>query len=317
MLTIATIGTSVITRRFADAVSRVPDVQIGSVYSRDAARAAAFAAELGVADSESDLAALLADPAIDAIYVASPNSVHAAQAAQALRAGKHVIVEKPAVTEIDDWDELVALSKQHGVVLLEAIRTRFDPGLAAVRDVLPQLGQLRRVMLRYEKRSSRYDLVLAGETPNIFDPRLGGGALRDLGIYCIHALIALVGAPESVVAAAVRLPTGADGLGTIVGSYPGFIADLHFSKITTPDQPSVIEGENGILMIDEIDGPRTLTLVLNGAEPRTIVVEGPTNVLESEVHRFAALVAGQDDADADNAATRAALQLIEAAARAF
>ena len=75
MLTIATIGTSVITRSFADAVSRVPDVQIGSVYSRDAARAAAFAAELGVADSESDLAALLADPAIDAIITTGGTGV--------------------------------------------------------------------------------------------------------------------------------------------------------------------------------------------------------------------------------------------------
>ena len=311
MLTLATIGTSQITGVFVDAVGRVPGVRIGSVYSRDAGRAAAFAAELGIGASESDLDALMGDPAIDAIYIASPNSIHAVQAAKALRAGKHVIVEKPAVTEIDDWDELVGLSKQNGVILLEAIRTRFDPGLGKVRELLPQVGELRRLTLRYEKRSSRYDLVLAGETPNIFDPRLGGGALRVLGIYCIHALVALVG-PESVLAADVKIRTGADGLGSIVASYPGFIADLHYSKITSPEQPSVIEGENGNLIIDAIDAPRAITLVLDGAEPSTVSIDGPPNLLEGEVHRFAALVAGRDSADADNAATRAALQLIEA-----
>ena len=80
MLTLATIGTSQITKNLADAVSRVPDVRIGCVYSRDEGRAAEFAAQLGVGSSASDLDAVLGDPGIDAIYVASPNSVHAAQA---------------------------------------------------------------------------------------------------------------------------------------------------------------------------------------------------------------------------------------------
>lgn len=313
MLTFATVGTSQITEVFADAVSRVPDVQIGTAYSRDAARAAAFAEKIGAPASASDWAGLLADEAVDAIYVASPNRVHASQAAQALAAGKHVLVEKPAVTEVADWDELVALSKRHGVVLLEAIRNRFDPGLAKVRDLLPEVGTLRRLTLRYEKRSSRYDQVLAGETPNIFNPELGGGALRDLGIYCISALIALVGEPESVVAASVPLRTGADGLGTLLASYPGFLADLHYSKITSPDQPSVVQGEDGTLVIDAIDAPRTLTLARTGAAPSTITIEGPANPMESEVHRFATLVAAGDTADADQAATRAALGLIAAA----
>ena len=313
MLTFATVGTSQITEVFADAVSRVPEVRIGTAYSRHAVRAAAFAEKIGAPASASDWAGLLANAAVDAIYVASPNRVHASQAAQALAAGKHVLVEKPAVTEVADWDELVALSKRHGVVLLEAIRNRFDPGLAKVRELLPEVGTLRRLTLRYEKRSSRYDQVLAGETPNIFNPELGGGALRDLGIYCISALIALVGEPESVVAASVPLRTGADGLGTLLASYPGFLADLHYSKITSPDQPSVIQGEDGTLVIDAIDAPRTLTLTRSGAASSTITIAGPANPMESEVHRFAALVAGGDTADADQAATRAALGLIAAA----
>lgn len=312
MLTVATIGTSQITHRFADAVSRVSGVRIGCMYSRDGARAADTAAQLGVADSTSDLAAVLGDPGIDAVYVASPNSVHAVQAAQALRAGKHVLVEKPAVTDVADWDELVSLAKQNDVVVLEAILTRYHPGLACVRELLPKVGQLRRLTLRYEKRSSRYDQVLAGELPNIFNPRFGGGALRDLGIYCIHALLALVGPPDAVTAKNVQIRTGVDGLGTILASYPGFIADLHYSKITEPNQPSVIQGEDGILTIDDINAPTTVRFEV-GAQQTTVTVDAPENSMEGEVRRFADLVAGKDDPSVDNAATREAMQIIAAA----
>jgi len=233
----------------ACAVSRVPDVRIGCVYSRDEGRAAEFAAQLGVGSSASDLDAVLGDPGIDAIYVASPNSVHAAQAAQALRAGKHVLVEKPAVTDLADWDALVSLAAQNGVVVLEAIRTRFDPGLVAVAELLPTVGVLRKVSLRYEKRSSRYDQVLAGEVPNIFDPRFGGGALNDLGIYVIHALLSLLGPPDHVVAMNVPIRTGVDGLGTILASYPGFVADLHYrgNMTTGAGRPGLDDFNGGVI----------------------------------------------------------------------
>ena len=274
IITLATIGTSQITHNLTDAVSQVPGIEIGCVYSRDGKRAAETAAQLGVAGSASDLDAVLADPAIDAIYVASPNSVHAAQAAQALRAGKHVLVEKPAVTDPADWDVLVDLAAQNDVVILEAIRTRFDPGLAVVRELPPKIGQLRRLTLRYEKRSSRYDQVLAGETPNIFDPRFGGGALRDLGIYCIHALLALVGPADQVVAMNVPIRTGVDGLGTILARYPGCVADLNYSKISTSDLPSVIQGEDGIITVDAIDAPRTVGFS-SGGDMTTTSVDAP------------------------------------------
>ena len=156
--------------------------------------------------------------------------------------------------------------------------------------------------------------MLAGETPNIFDPRFGGGALRDLGIYCIHALLALAGPPQQVSVASVPIRTGADGLGTILATYDGFVADLHYSKITSGEQPSVIQGEDGTLLVDEIDAPRTITLVPRGGSPEVTRVQGPENPLEGEVHRFAALVRGEDDAADDNAATRQALAIIAQAA---
>lgn len=312
MVTLGTIGTSQITYSLAEAVRAVPEASIGTVYSRDAGKAASVAAELGASGSSSDLAEMLASDSIDAVYVASPNSLHAAQAAQALRAGKHVLVEKPAVTDPADWDELMAIADANGVIVLEAIRTRFDPGLAVLRDLLPTVGQLRGLTLRYEKRSSRYDLALAGETPNIFDPRFGGGALRDLGIYVIHALLALVGPPQRVTAMNVAIRTGVDGLGTILAGYPDFVADLHYSKITSPEQPSVIHGEDGIIVIDAIDAPRVIG---HGTEDdwTEVEVDAPANPMVGEVRRFAELVAGNGSAAQHNAATAQALAIIAAA----
>ena len=155
---------------------------MGVGTARGAERAAASAAEPGVAGSAPDLAGLYASDRIGAVYIASPNSAHRQQALEAIRAGKHVIVEKPAVTTATDWRELGAGAAAHGVVVLEAIRNEYDRGMAAVREALPELGAIRRVSLRSEQRSSRYDKVLAGEHVNMFDPAMAGGALFDLGI---------------------------------------------------------------------------------------------------------------------------------------
>ena len=101
MIRVATIGTSVITSALAAAVGRTEGIRIDVVTSRSAERAAASAAELGAPGSAHDLAELYASDRIDAVYIASPNSVHAEQVRAALRAGRHVLVEKPAVLSAD------------------------------------------------------------------------------------------------------------------------------------------------------------------------------------------------------------------------
>ena len=260
MLRISTIGTSWITRQFAADAAGVDGIEIGSAYSRDADRAAAFAAEIGAAGSSADLAELLASPEVDAVYVASPNSAHFAHALAAVEAGKHVLVEKPATVTAADFQALCDAAASHRVVLLEGMRTGYDPGLAKVRELIGELGVVRRASLRYCQRSSRYDQVLAGERVNIFDPALGGGALNDIGYYCVSAMVALFGEPDRILAGLVPLPGGADGAGTALALYPGLVVDLGFSKITASALPSEIEGERGSLTIDRIQSPRALRL---------------------------------------------------------
>ena len=303
MIRVATIGSSMITGRFVAAVSQVDGIEVSCVYSRDPERGAKFAADLGVPASESDLDRLLASPEIDAVYIASPNLVHYGQALAAIAAAKHVLIEKPATVSAAQTEELVAAARAAGVVLLEEVRNIYDPGFAVIRELLPRLGQIRRVSLRLHQRSARYDLVLAGEPVNIFDPALGGGAMYDLGVYCAQALVELFGEPERVLAALVPVATGADGAGAALAIYPGFVADLSFSKITLPGLGNAIEGELGTLVIDDLCDPRRLTLhsVGGGEQEFTTAKRGidPLGNMVDATERFVQAVADGADITAD------------------
>lgn len=316
VIRVATIGTSMITRRFAAAVREVAGIELGCVYSRDAQRAAEFAAELGVPETESDLDRLLTSSDIDAIYIASPNALHHRQALATIEAGKHVLVEKPATTSAAQTAELVAAARASGVVFLEAIRSLYDPGYDLLRELLPRLGQVRRVSLRFHQRSPRYDRVLAGEAVNVFDPAMGGGALYDLGVYCAQALVHLFGEPDRVLSALVPVAGGADGAGAALAVYPGFVADLSFSKITVTGLPSAIEGEHGTLLIDHVDDPRRLTLLwLDRSEETFTVAKRGTDKLANMVdcvERFVAAVASSADVTKEQERSIAAARLIDA-----
>ena len=314
---VATIGTSRITAAFADAAAAVAGIRVDAVYSRDRLRAAEWAARFGATWGSDSLEELLGSPRIDAIYIASPNSVHAEQVAAALDAGKHVLVEKPAVLTAGQWRDLVSRSRRAGVVLLEAMRTEYDPGTSLVRSLLPELGVLRTASLRYQKRSSRYDQVLAGERVNMFDPEFGGGALADLGVYCLHSMVSLFGAPDRITAAAVQVASGVDGAGTISAVYSGMLVDLAYSKITTTELPSEIQGEDGTLVIDQIASPRVVELTRRDGTVSHHGVDGTVHPLDGEIRRFVELVSNHVYPSADQMLTEQTLELMERAQRAI
>ena len=312
---VATIGTSRITAAFAEAVAAVDGIRIDAVYSRDPARAAEWAARHGAPRGTDSLDEIFGSTWIDAIYIASPNSVHAEQVASAIDAGKHVLVEKPAVLRAAEWRDLVGLARRAGVVLLEAMRTAYDPGTSIVRSLLPELGVLRAASFRYQKRSSRYDQVLAGERVNMFDPELGGGALADLGVYCLHSMVSLFGAPDRITAAAVQVASGVDGAGSITAEYPGMLVDLAYSKITSTELPSEVQGEDGTMIIDQIASPRVVELARRDGEVLRQVVDGAPNQLDGEIKRFVQLVSSGADPGADQLVTEQTLELMERAKR--
>ena len=311
MIRIGIVGTSSISERLADAVAVVEGVEVGRVASRDAARAREFADRVGAAGVAQGLEGLLGAGDVDAVYIASPNSVHAEQVRMAVDAGIPVLVEKPATLSVEEWDDLVRHARERGVVLLEAMRTAYDPGIRAIQDLLPRLGRVRRVSFRYEKRSARYDHVLAGEQTNILDPALGGSALRDLGVYPLHALVLLFGEPREILGTRIGIASRTDGLGSAIAEYDGFVADVAWSKITDTSLPSEIQGEEASLSIDAIDAPRRLVLTPRGGTPEVIDVAAPDNPMVGEVERFRDAVHGAD-ISADQHRTASTLRLVDA-----
>lgn len=314
MIRIGIVGTSSISEQLARAVHAVDGVELGRVASRDVARGRDFAERVGAPGVAEGLEGLLEAGDLDAVYIASPNSVHAAQVRAAVDAGLPVLVEKPATLTAEEWEELVELAREREVVLLEAMRTAYDPGIRTIQELLPRLGRIRRVSFRYEKRSARYDHVLAGEQTNIFDPALGGSALRDLGVYPLHALVLLFGEPLDIVGARVGIASVTDGLGSAIAEYDDFLADAAWSKITDTSLPSEIQGEEASLSIDAIDAPRRLVLTPHGGGPETLEVPAPENPMIGEVERFRDAVRGAD-VSVDQDRTARTLRLVDAILR--
>lgn len=268
MIRLATIGTSTITEHLLDALSRTPGVAFVGTCSRNAERAAAFSQEHGGTQSFSSIDELAASSDVDAVYIGSPNALHAPQALACIAGGKHVLVEKSFAANRREAADVFAAAEAAGVVALEAMRPVHDPAFQALRSALPELGPIRRATLRFGKYSARYNEILAGRRTNIFDCALASGSLMDIGVYTVEPLIELFGAPESIAAAAVLLDEETraltngpiDGAGVVAARYPGMVATLHHSKITNDLAESQIEGERGTLTIDEISGPTVARL---------------------------------------------------------
>lgn len=253
-----TIGSNFIAREFRKAGESVKGFSITAVYSRRLETAKAFSEDIPGVSCVTDLEALAAREDVDAVYIASPNYFHAEQARKMLRAGKHVLLEKPACPDRKTFTELCGLARENHVVLLEAMRPAFTPGFRALRAALGEVGTVRRASLIYCQYSSRYDAYKRGVVENAFDPTLCNGALMDIGVYCAHALVALFGPPERVMAAAQRLDNGLDSQGSALCVYPGMLADLSYSKIADGRRQSEIQGERGTLLIDSVSNPKNI-----------------------------------------------------------
>ncbi|MCD8156182.1 MAG: Gfo/Idh/MocA family oxidoreductase [Clostridiales bacterium] len=189
---------------------------------------------------------LVAD--IDAVYLALPNNLHFAFAKQAIDAGKHVFLEKPATVTRQELAELAADPAMQGVFLLEAMSLHYTPAFRSLREHLADLGPIRLVDFQFCQYSSRYDDFCAGKIAPAFDPACMGGALMDLNVYNLHAILALFGRPRE----AHYHPTmqrGVDTSGILTLDYGTFQAVALAAKDCHAPVTSTIIGENACLTI--------------------------------------------------------------------
>lgn len=243
-----TIGSGTIVRHILDGVKKTEGIRCVAVYSRNREKGMTLAGEYGVETVYTDMDAFLADPAINLIYVATPNLFHYEQTKRALLAGKHVLCEKPFCTRADHARELIELAKEKHLFLIEAAPTTFLPNYEILRRELHKVGRIRLVMGNYSQYSSRYDDLLAGNLTNIFNPEYAGGCLMDINFYNVFLNVALFGRPKH----AVYYPNlhetiGVDTSGIMMLQYEDFVSSGMGAKDTWGENFFQIEGEKGYI----------------------------------------------------------------------
>jgi predicted dehydrogenase len=254
----AIIGPGRIAHRFAEAVSQTPTLRLHRVQGRDPQRAQAFAHDWSEKTGQAivgstELAAVLDDPLVNAVYIATPHAFHAETLRAALIAKKPVLCEKPMVTDARTARELVALARENSTFLMEAVWTRFLPLHEAVSHWL-RAGKIGAIC---GMQSSFCFNAPFDPTSRLYDPALAGGALLDIGIYNLTVtrmmLQASLGACPQVTeidARAVLAPTGVDQRLHATLHFPDGVASQFICAVDcTADNSFRIVGEQGSITI--------------------------------------------------------------------
>jgi predicted dehydrogenase len=239
-----------------------------AVASRSIDRARAFAERHGIERAHGSYADVLADAEVDVLYVATPHPQHHAIALAALRAGKALLIEKAFTATTAGATEIVDLARETGVFVMEAMWTRFQPAVAALRELVAE-GAIGEV------RSVQADLGVSREydpADRLFDLAQGGGALLDLGVYVVSFAQMLLGTPSRVVAAGSLFPSGVDAEASLLLDHgDGRTATLTTSlRNALPGQARVFGTAGWIDVLPRFHHPTTIVLHRAGAEPETI-----------------------------------------------
>ena len=230
---------------FAEGLSELPDAELAAVGSRTAEGAAAFGERFGVPRRHTGYEALAADPDVDIVYVATPHTAHHPAVRLCLEAGKPVLCEKPFTLNADLAEDLVTLARERGLLLMEAMWTRYLPLMGRLRELVTAgaIGEPRLLAADFGFRTD-------GRQGRLFDPALGGGGLLDVGVYCVSLASMLFGTPDRVVGLAELGPTGVDEQAALVLGHPGGqIAQVASGVRTATPQEATLLGSEGWLRV--------------------------------------------------------------------
>lgn len=258
--------------RIAEAVAPdfayVPGARLVAVASRSADRARAFADRHGVERPYGSYAEIMADPDVDALYLATPHPQHLAVALAGIEAGKALLVEKTFTATVAGAEELVTAARAAGVFVMEAMWTRFLPAVVAAREIIADgaIGEVRQVQAD-----------LGVDRPYDPDDRLwalaqGGGAMLDLGVYVVSLAQHFLGTPDRVTVSGALAPTGVDAdAGLLLGYDDGRAAALLISlRNPSPGAARIVGTRGWIEVPPRFHHPHRIVLQRNGQDPETI-----------------------------------------------
>lgn len=288
----AVIGTNFITDWVIEGGRQDERFELVAVYSRTQEQADAFAAKHHIPHTFTSLEELAESPLVDAVYIASPNALHASQSILMMQHGKDVLCEKPLASNAREVSEMLEAARSNDVTLMEAMKPTLTPNFRAVRANLHKIGTIRRYFSCYCQYSSRYDRFKQGEVLNAFRPELSNGALLDIGIYTIYPMALLFGQPSSILASGVKLSTGVDGEGCATFTFPNGEMDavVMYSKITDSSLPTEIQGEEGSIILDRINTISDVRLKYRDGREEILTVPHCKHEYYYEVKEFIDLV---------------------------
>ncbi len=251
MVRYGVIGSGWIAEEFVKGTQLIDGLEFAAMYSRTYEKGKEFADRFADVPVYTDINEF-AESDIDAVYIASPNCLHYEQSRLMLEHGKHVLCEKPITVTPDEYRELFVLAESRKLIYTEAIMMLHLPARNVLKNALKKIGKIHSAHFDFSQLSSKYPALKRGENPNIFNPEMKTGCLRDLGIYCFYPAVDFFGIPDRITASAGFIETGADGWGTTILDYSGMQVTLTFSKVGQSYLGSQIFGDEGTVTIESV-----------------------------------------------------------------
>jgi predicted dehydrogenase len=282
------LGPGRIARRFVEGLSVVEDVRLVAVGSRSLERAEIFGKEFGIPNRYGSYEALAEDPDVDVVYVATPHTSHKEHSLLCLRAGKHVLCEKPLTVNAAECEELICAAHEQGRFLMEAMWTRFFPVMCKLRELVSEraIGDVRMVSADFGFHSA-FD-----PASRIFDPELGGGGLLDVGVYTVSFAHMVLGRPPAEIAALADIgETGVDEQAAIVLKFDrGEMALLFCGVRTQTVYEARIYGTDGMIYVEPSFWSPDAFTITRGGESERIAPERVGNGFNYEAAEVASCI---------------------------
>ena len=288
MLKLGVIGTGVISHHFIKAAHTSGEYQLVAVDSRKLETAATFASrykDIQLFDQLEDFF----KSSFDVVYIASPNSLHFDQAKASLTAGKHVILEKPAVTQPQEWLNLIQTAEKNNCFIFEAARNYHEKAFTTIKNFLAD-KQILGADFNYAKYSSKMPDLLAGQTPNVFSNRFAGGALMDLGIYPIYAAVCLFGKALDATYQGQQLENSIDLNGDGILFYPDYQVHIKAGKNITSNLPCEIYTTDGTLTLNTVEHVRSAIFTDHQGNQVQLPIQQAPHTMTEEVASFAHMI---------------------------
>lgn len=240
----------------AQTLSQMPDVDMCAAASRDLEKAKAFSEKYGFRRAYGSYEELARDEEVELVYVASPHSHHYEHIKLCLENGKHVLCEKAFTANRKQAEEVIALAKERGLLLAEALWVRYMPLVKTLREVIDSgiIGEISTV-------TSNLHYVI-DHVKRLYDPALAGGALLDVGVYALNFALMVLGEEiDHITCDCLKFDTGVDKQNTVIICYKnGKMAVCSSGSSALSDRKGIIYGSKGYIIVENVNNPESITV---------------------------------------------------------